>query len=174
MTHLHRVRVHHPRHCLLVRRHVRRRDVELRADERRELGSQPARDPRHLVRRKLPGVATNAPLRPAVRQAQKRAFPRHPHRERRAFTEIDRLVVADSALRRAEHRGVLHAVGGERPVRAVVHLDGEHQDQRPLGMPQAGRRQLGDVGELDGDAVLFGVQHGEHAAVTGENDRTLG
>ena len=32
---LHRVRVHHPGHRLLVRRHVRRGDVLLRADERR-------------------------------------------------------------------------------------------------------------------------------------------
>ena len=46
---LHRVRVHHPRHRLLVRRHVGRRDVELRADERRELGGEAARDARQLA-----------------------------------------------------------------------------------------------------------------------------
>ena len=46
---LHRVGVHHPGHRLLVRRHVRRRDVDLRADERREIGGEPAREPGELA-----------------------------------------------------------------------------------------------------------------------------
>ena len=41
---LHRVRVHHPRHRLLVRRHVGRGDVLLRPDERQELGREAARE----------------------------------------------------------------------------------------------------------------------------------
>ena len=87
---LHRVGVHHPGHRLLVRRHVRRRDVELRADERRELGGEAAREPRELGLRELARVAAHAALRAAVRQAQERALPGHPHRERGALAEVDR------------------------------------------------------------------------------------
>jgi len=43
---LHRIGVHHPGHRLLVRRHVRRRNVLLRADEAQQLGREAARDPR--------------------------------------------------------------------------------------------------------------------------------
>ena len=149
VTLLHRVRVHHPRHRLLVRRHVGRGDVELRPDERRELRGEAARDARDLGRGELARVAAHAALRAAVRQAEQRALPRHPHRERRALAEVDALVVADAALRRAEHRGVLHAVGRERAERAVVHLHGQRQDQRALGMAETGRDHRRDLGQLE-------------------------
>ena len=48
---LHRVRVHHPGHRLLVGRHVGRRDVLLRADHRQELGGEAARDRLELAAR---------------------------------------------------------------------------------------------------------------------------
>ena len=66
---LHRVRVHHPGHRLLVRRHVGRRDVELRPDELRELGGEAAGDARQLALRQVARVAAHAALRAAVRQA---------------------------------------------------------------------------------------------------------
>ena len=46
---LHRVRVHHPGHRLLVRRHVRRGDVLLRPDERQQLRREPPRQPLELA-----------------------------------------------------------------------------------------------------------------------------
>ena len=58
-------------------------------------------------------LAADAALRAAVRQPQERALPRHPHRERGALAERDVRVVADAALRRAEHARVLHPVAGE-------------------------------------------------------------
>ena len=48
---LHRVRVHHPGHRLLVRGHVRSGDVLLRADDRQELRGEAARERLQLVRR---------------------------------------------------------------------------------------------------------------------------
>ena len=48
---LHRVRVHHPGHRLLVRRHVRRRDVLLRADDRQQLRREAPREPLELAER---------------------------------------------------------------------------------------------------------------------------
>ena len=61
---LHRVRVHHPRHRLLVRGHVRRGDVRLRPDERRELGGEAARDARELAAaRAAAGCSARRPSR---------------------------------------------------------------------------------------------------------------
>ena len=110
---LHRVRVHHPRHRLLVRRHVRRRDVLLRADDRQELRREAPRQPLELAERHAARIAANAALRAAVRKPEERALPRHPHRERGALAERHLRVVADAALRRAGDARVLDAVAGE-------------------------------------------------------------
>ena len=133
---LHRVGVHHPGHRLLVRRHVRRGDVLLRPDERQELGREPPGEALELDVRHLARVAADAALRAAVRQAQQRALPRHPDRERRALAERDLRVVANAALRRAEHARVLHPVAGEDDARAVVELDRARDDDRPLGVAE--------------------------------------
>ena len=147
---LHRVRVHHPRHRLLVRRHVRRRNVLLRADERQQLGREAPREALELDARQLPRVAPNAALRATVRQSQQRALPGHPHSQRGALAERDLRVVADAALRRAHHARVLHAVAGEDDARAVVELHRARDDDRALRVPEA----LGDTG------VHIRVRHG--------------
>ena len=103
MPDLHRVGVHHPGHRLLVRGHVRRRDVLLRADDRQQLRGEAAGDLLQLVRREVMRVAAEAALGAAVGQPQERALPGHPHRQRGAFAERDLGVVADAALRRPEH-----------------------------------------------------------------------
>ena len=121
---LHRVGVHHPGHRLLVRRHVGGRDVLLRADHRQELGGEAAGQPLELARRHLPRVAADAALGAAVGQAQERALPGHPDRERGALAERDLRVVADAALRRAEHARVLDAIAGEDDAALVVHPTG--------------------------------------------------
>ena len=142
---LRRVGVHHPGHRLLVRRHVRRRDVLLRADERGEVGGEAPGQPRELRLRERARVAAHAALRAAVGQSEERALPGHPHRERRTLAEVDAGVVADAALRRPEHRRVLHAVGRERPYRPVVHPHRQGQDHCPLGQAQALRDVLRDA-----------------------------
>ena len=86
---LHRVGVHHPGHRLLVRGDVGGRDVDPRADERREIGGEPAREALELVARERARVAADAALGAAVRQPQERALPGHPHRERGALAEVD-------------------------------------------------------------------------------------
>jgi hypothetical protein len=142
---LDRVGVHHPGHRLLVRRHVRRRDVLLGPDERGQVGREPARDTPDLASRKLARVAADAALRTPVGKPEQRALPGHPHRERGALAEIHLGVVADAALRRAEHRGVLNAVGRERANGPVVELHGQGQDHRPLRVPQPLGHPLGDL-----------------------------
>ena len=98
---------------------------------------------RHLAR-----VAANAALRAAVREPQERALPGHPHRERRALAERDVRVVADPALRRAEHARVQDAVAGEDAPRPVVHAHRDADHDRALGIAQA----------LGGGSVHVGVR----------------
>ena len=151
---LHRVRVHHPRHRLLVRGHVGRRDVLLRADHRQQLGGEAAREALELALRHLARVAAHAALRAAVRQAQQRALPGHPHRERGALAEGHLRVVADAALRRPEHRRVLDAVAGEDDAAAVVELDRHGEHDRALGVAQPLGDRVGDVGVRERELEL--------------------
>ena len=58
---LHRVRVHHPGHRLLVRGHVRRGDVLLGPDDREQLGGEAAREPLDLAGRERARVAAHPP-----------------------------------------------------------------------------------------------------------------
>ena len=142
---LHRVRVHHPRHRLLVRRHVRRGDVLLRADDRQQLGGEAARQALELACDSSRGLQRTPPFAPPYGQAQERALPRHPDRERRALAERDLRVVADAALRRAEHGRVLDAVAGEDDAAAVVHPDRDGEHDRALGVAEPLGDGVGDV-----------------------------
>ena len=122
---LHRVGVHHPGHRLLVRRHVGRRDVLLRADDREQLGGEAAGHAPGARARERARIAPDAALRPAVGKPQQRALPGHPHRQRRALAQRDVGVVPHPALRRAEDARVLDAIAGEDGPAAVVEL---HRD----------------------------------------------
>ena len=116
----HRVRVHDPGHGLLVRGHVRSRDVLFRPDHGPQLDRVAAGHPLQLGLGHLARVAADAALRAAVGNPQQRALPGHPHRERRALAERDVRVVAEAALRRAEDGRVLDPVAGEHLQRPVV------------------------------------------------------
>src|SRR5919106_255147 len=154
---LHRVRVHHPRHRLLVRGHVRRGDVLLRPDDRKELGREAARQPLDLRDGQLARIAANASLRAAVREAQERALPGHPHRERRALAERDLEVVTDAALGRPQDARVLDAVAGVHDPRLVVHPDRDADDDRALGVTQSLRVLLRDARDRN---RLVELRHG--------------
>ena len=73
-------------------------------------------------------------------------------------------VVADAALRRAEHRGVLHAVAGEDLDRAVVATERHRDHQRSLGIAQPLGHQLRDVCVRQRLLVL-GARHQEERRV---------
>ena len=144
---LHRVRVHHPGHRLLVRRHVGRGDVLLRADHGQELRGEATRQALNLPLRHLPRITADAAFRAPVREPQERALPGHPDRKRRALAECHLGVVADAALRRPEHGRVLDAVAGEDDAAAVVELDRDGEHDRPLGVAQPLGDGGGDVGD---------------------------
>ena len=65
----------------------------------------------------------DAALGSAVRQADHRAFPGHPHRQGLDFLERHILVIANAALGRSRSGVVLDAVPGKDLDRTVVHLD---------------------------------------------------
>ena len=122
---VHGVRVHHPGHDLGVGVDVRRRDVLLGPDEDLDLGEEPAGQALQLLLAELLGIDDDAALAAAVRDADDRALPGHPHREGLDLVERDVLVVADAALGRAAAQVVLDAIAGEDLDRPVVHVDRE-------------------------------------------------
>ena len=146
---LHRVRVHHPGHRLLVGRHVRRRDVLLGADDREQLGGEAAGDRLELPLRERARVAAHPALGAAVGQPKERALPRHPHRERRALAQRDVVVVADTALGRPQDARVLDSVAREDDAPVVVEPDRKSDDQRALGKPQSLRDRVGDLAVVE-------------------------
>ena len=146
VAHLHRVRVHHPGHRLLVRGHVRSRDVLLGADHRQQLGGVAPRQPLDLAHRHVTRAAADTAFGAAVRKTQQRALPRHPHRQRRALAERDVRVVADPALRRPEDGRVLYAVCRQHGDVPRVEMNRHGDDHGALRIAQPlgyGRRDVG-------------------------------
>ena len=122
---VHRVGVHHPGHDLGVGVDVRRRDVLLGPDQDLDLGEEAPGQALELLLAELLGIDDHAALAAAVRDADDRALPGHPHREGLDLVERDVLVVADAALGRAAAEVVLDAIAGEDLDGAVVHVDRE-------------------------------------------------
>ena len=160
---LHRVRVHHPRHRLLVGGHVGCGDVGVRADLADELRREAARELLELAQRQRVRVAADTALRAAVREPQERALPRHPRRESGALAERDLGVVAHAALRRAEQGRVLDAVAGEDLDRAVVAAERDADDDRALGVAEPLGDQVRDV-RVGKRLLVLGARHAEQRA----------
>ena len=133
---MHRVGVHHPGHDLGVGVDVRRRDVLLGPDEDLDLGEEAAGQALELLLAELLGVDDDAALAAAVRDADDRALPGHPHGEGLDLVERDVLVVADAALGRAATQVVLDPIAGEDLDRSVVHVDREMDGQLAAGLAQ--------------------------------------
>ena len=122
---MHRYRVHDPGHHLRVGAHIRCWDVLFRAEKDGDLGRVPAREVLELALRKLRRVACDGSLGTAVGQADRRALPRHQHRQGLDEVESDVGVVTDPTLGRPAADVVLHAPASEDVDRAVVHVDRE-------------------------------------------------
>ena len=132
-----RVGVHQPGHLALARRHVGRRDVAIRTEDRRALRRVAAHDPLHLAVREPVRVAADAALGAAEGQPQQRALEGHPHRQRRALPQRDAGREADAALGRAHDEGVLHPVARHLLHLPVVAANREVDDQRAARLGQA-------------------------------------
>ena len=108
-----------------------------------------------LLLAELLGVDDHAALAAAVRDADDRALPGHPHREGLDLVEADVLVVADAALGRPAAEVVLDAVAGEDLDRAVVHLHREVDGQLAAGLAQDAAEAGVEVEPLGGQVELL-------------------
>src|SRR5439155_10827771 len=117
--------IHDPGHRLRVGVDIGGGDVNLGADDGRDLGRVAARQALELRDAVLFGVDDDAALGAAVGDAHRGALPGHPHGEGLYLVQGHVRVIADTALRRAAGQRVLHAVAGEHPVAPIVHAHRE-------------------------------------------------
>ena len=133
---VHGVGVHDPGHGLLVGVHVGRGDVFFRADEGDEFGGVAAGHALELALGHVFGVADDATLGSAEGDVDDGALPGHPAGEGADFVERDVGRVADASLGGAAGLGVLDAVTGEDLDGAVIHGDGDVDDDFAGGIAE--------------------------------------
>ena len=133
---VHGVRVHDPRHHLLVGVDVGRRHVLVRPDGVDDLGDVAAGERLDFATRHPRRVADDSAFAAAEGDLRDGALPGHPRRQRRDFIQADIGVIADAAFGRAEADVVLDAVAGEDFDLAAVHLNRARHDDLPLGRRQ--------------------------------------
>src|SRR5688500_789236 len=119
------VRIHHPTHNLLVRPHVGRRHISVRSDKIDEFLHVAAGEMFELRFRQLLWIDNDAALGAAIRQADERALPTHPHRERGDFANGDVLMKTNTALRRTGGKIMLDAIPFEDSDAAITPADGQ-------------------------------------------------
>jgi hypothetical protein len=148
-AHVHRIGIHHPRHDLRVGVHVGRGDVGVRADDEADFAGIAAGDFFEFLARQLGWVNADAAFGAAVRQVDRRVLDRHPRRQCHDFFERDIGVVAHAAFAGAARQAVLDAVTLEMRDAAIVHFDGNIDDQAALGAAQGfgPARQAPEVGD---------------------------
>ena len=99
-------------------------------------------------------IDDHATLAAAVRDADHRALPGHPHREGLDLVERHVLVIADAALGRAAAEVVLDAVAGEHLDRSVVHVDREVDGELAAWLAQDEAHAWIEVEALGGEVEL--------------------
>ncbi len=157
MADMGRVRVHEPRHDLLVRPQVGGRDVLVGTDEVDDLHRVAAGDPLRLRPAQHRRVDPDATLGAAERKPDDGALPRHQHGQRRHLAEVHVGGVADAALRGAHREQVLHPVAEDGvDVAVVVAAERERDDERPL----RGSEPLPDV-RIEADDISDLLELGE-------------
>jgi hypothetical protein len=161
---LQRVGVHHPRHRLLVRAHVRRGDVDLRTDERNQLLRVAPRHALQFTDGKLTRIAGHAAFGSAIRQAGQSTFPAHPHRQRRHLAERHVMVKAHAALRRSEREMMLHAIAHEDRGAAIITPHRHRHAHAAFGHLQAVAGVFGDVQKV-GHQIKLLAGHAENGRV---------
>ena len=131
---MHGVGIHDPGHGLLVGVHVRGGNVFFRADELNESGCVAPGHPLELALAHVLGIADDAAFGAPEGNVDDGALPRHPRGESADFIERDIGRVSDAALGGAARYGVLNAVAGEDFDAAVIHGDGDVNDDLAGGI----------------------------------------
>ena len=151
------VGVHHPDHGLGVGAHVGGGDVILGADVGAEVVGEAAGDPLELRLRVVLGVDPDAALGAAEGDIEQCALVGHERGERLYLGQRHMVAVADAALVGPQDVVVLDAVAGEELDRAVIHADGEVDDDLVLGLAQDEPHALGRRDLLERRAELVEV-----------------
>ena len=151
LAHVHRVRVHHPRHDLLVRADVRRRDVALRPEPVAQSRRVAARHALELRLRHFRRIADHAALRAAKGNVDDRAFPRHPGGQCAHLVQRNLGGKADAALAWPAHRRMQHAIARVDFDLAVVERHGNVDGDFAFGIPHVAVDSLFEVEFLRGD-----------------------
>jgi len=159
LAHVHGVGVHDPCHGLLVCAHVGCGDVFFRADEFDEFGGVAASHALELALGHFFGVADDASLGSAEGDVDDGALPGHPGGEGADFIQSYVGRVADATLCGAARDGVLDAIAGEDLDGAVVHADGDVDDEFAGGVaedfPDAGIKVEFCGGEVESSGLSF-------------------
>ena len=159
LAHVHGVGVHDPGHGLLVGAHVGGRNIFFGADEFDELGGVAASHSLELSLRHFLWVADDAAFGSAEGDVDDGALPGHPGSEGADFVESHVRRVTDAALGGASGDGVLNAVAGEDFDGAVVHADGDVNDDFAGGItenfPDAGVEVEFACGEVEPSSLGF-------------------
>jgi hypothetical protein len=159
LAHVHGVGVHDPGHGLLVGAHVGGGNVFFGADEFDELGGVAASHALELALRHFLGVTDDAAFGAAEWDVDDGALPGHPGSEGADFVEGDVRGVADAAFGGAAGDGVLDPVAGEDFDGAVVHADGDVDDEFAGGvaenLPDAGVEVEFGCGEVESSGLGF-------------------
>ena len=123
-AHVHAVGIHDPRHDLLVRVHVRRRDVPVRAERVEQIRSVTPRNFFQFDAGQLCHVAPDRALGSPERNIHDRTLPRHPGSEGLDLVQRDVGSIPDSPLRGAQDVVVNHPIALKNFDTSIVHLDG--------------------------------------------------
>ena len=118
----HAVGVHDPSHDLRIGVNIRRGNVFVRPDQRRNLVCVAPRQPFKFVVRELVRVANNAAFCASEWDVDDGAFPGHPCCEGPYFVERDVGMIANAALARPTRAVMLHAEAFKHANGTVVHL----------------------------------------------------
>jgi len=128
LAHVHGVGVHDPGHSLLVGVHVGGGHVFFGADELDEFGGIAASHALEFALRHFLRIADDSAFGAPEGDVDDGALPGHPGGEGADFVESDVRRVTDAAFGGTTSDGVLHAVAGEDFDRAVIHADGDVND----------------------------------------------
>src|SRR6185437_13583964 len=128
-AHVHGIRIHEPRHDLLVGIDVGRRNVAVRSDEVDDFGGVAPGELFELGVGKDVRIDDDAPLTASERDVDDGALPRHPRSERAYFIERDVGRETNAPFSRTAHDRVLDAIAFEDFDAAVIEQDGYmHRD----------------------------------------------
>ncbi len=159
LAHVHGVGVHDPSHGLLVGAHIGRGNILFRADELDEFGGVAASHALELALGHFFGVADDAAFGAAEGDVNDSTLPGHPGSECADFVEGDVRGIADAAFGRAAGDGVLDAVAGKDLDGAVVHADGDVDNEFAGGvaenLPNAGVEVEFGCGEVESSGLGF-------------------